>query len=66
LTIAFGAGDIYQYLFCASRQNLEGVGANAADIPMRLQNIESQELAGKILRNKELSTQIVPFTFASD
>jgi hypothetical protein len=36
------------------------------DIPMQLQNIESQELAGKTLRNKELSTQIVPATFASD
>ena len=36
------------------------------DIPMQRQNTESQELAGKILRNKELLTQIVPATFVSD
>jgi hypothetical protein len=61
-----GQGISINIFFRASWQNLEGVGANAGDIPMRLQNIESQELVGKILRNKELSTQIVPFTFASD
>jgi hypothetical protein len=36
------------------------------DIPTERQDIGSQELAGKILWNKELSTQIVVTTFASD